>query len=118
MFMYMLFAMVVSTCASSAWTDSAPKPDLEGPPAAGLIQWGDKLRRLFDGTEEDGQDVDGPAEDSEASEKNLKELKTQPDLHQSAPDSPALLQFAKLNLHRDDSDLHKNHAHVELEREV
>lgn len=63
---YMLCAMVVTAATAATLTESAPVSDLDGAPVAGLIQWGDRLRRQFvEGTfEEDAGDEhlsDAPA---------------------------------------------------------
>lgn len=129
---YAVLGMMVGA-AASAWTESVLVPDLQGPPAAGLIQWGDRLRRQFENS---------PAEEEEDEQQQQDEpnQSNSENLHADAP--VAMVQYAKLKLHgngdanklpsaethifaKDEMDHarspHRNpsgHAHTELAREV
>eukprot|EP00746_Dinoflagellata_sp_MGD_P162524 gnl/MRDRNA2_/MRDRNA2_90121_c0_seq1.p1 gnl/MRDRNA2_/MRDRNA2_90121_c0~~gnl/MRDRNA2_/MRDRNA2_90121_c0_seq1.p1 ORF type:complete len:208 (+),score=64.86 gnl/MRDRNA2_/MRDRNA2_90121_c0_seq1:89-712(+) len=112
-----LAASLVTSSATSVGTATIPvyPSDTDGVPAQGLIQMGDRLRRLFEGTEEedsDSEDAENEFQKAKAAEKRGAEMPT------------AMLQSAKLNLHHVEGSSQPTaskpigHAHAELARQV
>lgn len=114
----MFFATsLVTATAGFVGTSTIPvyPSDADGVPAQGLIQMGDRLRRMFEGTEEEDSDSDD-------TEKELQKAKAVEKPHAEMP--PAMLQYAKLSLHHEEGSNQPTagnpvgHAHAELAREV
>jgi hypothetical protein len=83
-----LGTVIIATISA---TDPAVMLDVEGPPAVGLIQWGDRLRRQFQNSpEEEAQQQEEPKATN--AENMFVDLANEP---------AAMVQHAKLNLHLD-----------------
>merc|ERR1719305_1065298 len=97
--------MAIAASAVSASTDPMPIPDLQGAPVAGLIQWGDRLRRQFESGPEEEEDEEQEqqgmqnGEDSKVRESKEPQTDAPALLLQSGSDAPAP---ARLNLHRNE----------------